>query len=140
MRMLFTVSRNQTLVDLVLLIARVGIALSVLTHGIPKLMTLFSTPAIQFPDPLGVGVGVSLALVVMAEVACSVVLLLGLLTRWAMLPLMFTMGVAVLIIHSGAPFSVREMPVLYFLFFLLFLVMGPGKFSLDFWISKKCKK
>ncbi|WP_257014129.1 DoxX family protein [Winogradskyella undariae] len=68
-------------------------------HGIAKWSSLFSGEEIKFADPFGVGMLPSLVLAVFAEVICSLLLALGLLTRWALIPLIVTMFVAVFVIH-----------------------------------------
>jgi len=139
MKALFSVSSHTGLSQVWLLLFRVTVGASMLTHGIPKLQTLLTAPEIQFPDPLGVGPVASMALAVTAEALCSVALILGLLTRLALLPLMFTMGMAFFVIHSGDPFSARELAALYFLVFSTLWVTGPGKWSLDALISRFLK-
>jgi len=55
-------------------------------HGIEKLAH-FKDIASGFPDPLGIGQPVSLALVMFAEVVGSLLLIMGLVTRFAALML-----------------------------------------------------
>ncbi|MGE4587147.1 MAG: DoxX family protein [Mangrovibacterium sp.] len=123
--------------DLGLLILRVGIGASMLTHGIPKLQLLFAGGEIAFPDPLGIGVTGSLLLVVFAEGLCSVLLVSGLFTRLASVPLLINMAVAVFVIHGADPFAKKELAVLYLLVFLIIMVFGGGRFSLDRLIRRK---
>ncbi len=58
----------------------------------------------QFPAILGMSGELSLTLTVFAEIICSVFILFGLGTRLAVIPLIITMLVAVLYIHSSDPF------------------------------------
>lgn len=119
-----------------LLLLRVGVAALMLTHGIPKLMKVLSGN-FQFGDPLGLGSGVSLVLAVVAEVGCSLLILLGAATRLAVLPIMFTMAVAVLVVHAGDPFGKQELPLLYLLIYTFLLLAGSGKYSVDRLISRR---
>ena len=80
--------------DVGVLIARVGIAALMLTHGLPKMMMLFSGSAVQFPSVLGMSPEISLGLTVFAEVICSLLLFVGLATRLVAIPLIITMVVA----------------------------------------------
>ncbi|MGV8090900.1 MAG: DoxX family protein [Mangrovibacterium sp.] len=82
---------NEFVIDLWLLILRVAVGASMLTHGIPKLQTLFAGGEIQFPDPFGIGATLTLVLVVFAEGLCSALLILGMLTRLASIPLVINM-------------------------------------------------
>lgn len=113
-----------------LLIFRVGISSMMLSHGYPKFLNLISGD-IQFPDPLELGVEVSFLLTVLAEFVCSILLILGLVTRYATIPLIITMAVALSVIHVNDPFAYQEKAFLYLLSYLFLLVTGPGKYSLD---------
>lgn len=123
--------------DLWLLILRIGVGGSMLTHGIPKLQMLFAGGEIAFPDPLGVGPLWSLVLVVFAEALCSVFLILGFFTRISSIPLVINMAVAFLVIHGPDPFGKKELALLYLLIYLNLLVFGGGKYSLDRLIRKR---
>lgn len=99
-------------------------------HGLDKVLHL-SERAGSFPDPIGIGSATSLLLAVFAEAVCTVLVLLGLLTRLAVLPIITTLLVAALVVHSDDPWSKREFALLYAIPFLTVLLMGPGTFSLD---------
>lgn len=117
--------------DLGLLILRVATGSIMLTqHGLMK-VTNFHQLATQFPDPFGFGSKVSLSLVIFAEVFCSGLLVLGLFTRMALIPLITTMAVAFFIIHGADPFLKRELSLVFMLIFSSLFVMGPGQFSVQ---------
>ena len=105
-------------------------------HGIPKLGA-FSQDPIQFLDFMGLGAPTSLVLAVAAEIGCSILLILGLGTRLAVIPLIITMIVAVTVFHAADPFGVIEKPLLFLLIFVVLLITGSGKYSVDQLISKK---
>lgn len=134
---LFNTNYNHRSLDFALLILRLAIALLMLTHGIAKLNTLLEGGEIKFPDPIGVGSVLSLVFAVFAEVFCSVLILLGLATRLAVLPLIVTMLVAVLIIHSNDGMKEKELGLHYLLTYIVLLFAGSGRFSVDSLISKK---
>ena len=114
-----------------LLILRVSTGLIMLfAHGWGKLIN-FSTIAPNFPDPIGVGSTVSLALAVFAEVFCAVAVIAGLKTRWAVVPLVITMIVAVGIVHAADPWGKKELGIMYMISFLALFFTGPGKYSVD---------
>ncbi|WP_342686557.1 DoxX family protein [Aequorivita flava] len=123
--------------DILLLILRLTAGIFMLTHGMGKFQTLFGSEPIQFLDPLGVGATASLALTVFAEVACSILLIFGMGTRLAALPLLITMGVATFIIHSNDGFAKQELPLLYAVIYITIIVMGAGKYSIDYLLSRK---
>lgn len=114
-----------------LLVLRVGVgAMMAAGHGWGKLLT-FGSRSGSFPDPLGVGSEASLALVVFAELLCSIFLVLGLATRLAALPPLFTMLTAAFFIHADDPWAKKEMALLYAVPFLTLLLAGGGRYSLD---------
>ncbi|MBA6151432.1 DoxX family protein [Gelidibacter maritimus] len=124
--------------DLGLLVLRVFLGLTMLfAHGVGKWGRLFGGGEIQFRDPLGVGDTTSLALAVFAEVICSILLALGLMTRWALIPLIITMVVATFIVHSADPFGVMEKAMLYGVGYITIFLTGPGKYSVDYYLKNK---
>lgn len=114
-----------------LLFFRVIAASLMLTHGFPKLQKLLSGEEIQFADPYGLGVTTSFVLVIFAEFFCSILVILGLATRLAAIPLMITMSTAVIFAHANDPFGVKEKPLLFLLIFAFLLVVGSGRYSID---------
>jgi putative oxidoreductase len=102
-----------------------------LTHGIPKFDRLFGEGPVKFADPFGLGPEISLGMVLFAEVGCSLLVMLGFKTRWATLPLLFTMLMASFYAHAADPFSDKELSLLFFTVFLSVLISGGGRFSLD---------
>lgn len=131
MNTLMNTNLKASQVDLVLLILRVGAGILMLSHGLPKLEMLFAGREIQFPGVLGLSPVISLSLTVFAEVLCSILILIGLGTRWATIPLIITMLVAVLLIHGKDPFANQELGILYLFLYVPLLILGSGKYSLD---------
>lgn len=131
MRRIFSINKASNVTDLGLLVARVGIAVLMFTHGIPKLMLIFPGEPVQFPALMGMSAEFTLLLAVFAELICSVLLLIGIATRLAVIPLIITMLVAVLFIHVSDPFIVKEPALLYMLVYVVFLFTGSGKYSMD---------
>jgi putative oxidoreductase len=117
--------------DFALLLLRVTSgAFMLFAHGLPKLNRLFSSGEITFSDPLGIGTMPSLALAVFSEFFCSILLILGLLTRASLIPLIITMFVAAFIHHAGDSFLQIEKALLFLLIFMVLFLTGPGKFAL----------
>ncbi len=81
--------------SLFLLALRILFGVLLLSHGIQK-WTNFSAMSGSFPDPLGVGSTLSLGLAIFGEVFCSVGFIFGAFYRLAMIPMIFTMGMAFL--------------------------------------------
>lgn len=122
-----------------LLLSRVAIGAFMLTHGFSKLQNLMSGH-IKFADPFGIGAAPSLVLAVFAEFGCSILLILGLATRFAAIPLMITMTVALLHVHASDPFAKKELAAFYLLSFFGFFILGAGKYSIDHLIGGKSKR
>jgi putative oxidoreductase len=119
-----------------LFILRVSLGLMMISmHGWGKLMN-FGAKSATFPDVIGLGTQVSLSLAVFSEFFCSIFLIAGLLTRWASLPLIATMGVAAFIHHASDPFQVKEKAILYLVGFVVLFFTGAGEYSIDKLIKK----
>ena len=137
MKNLFSTKINLKSLDYALLLIRIAVAAFMLTHGYPKLMKLMVGGEIQFADPFGLGMTISLVLVVFAEFVCSILIGIGLGTRLVTIPLIITMLVAAFIAHGGDPFGKKEMSLLYLVMYIFLLFTGSGKFSVDHLISRK---
>ena len=114
---------------------RVCIGILMLTHGIAKIEN-FNLLSHAFADPLGWGRVVSLVLIILAEVGCSILLIVGLMTRLAVLPLIFGMAVAAFFTPPVITLSTVELPLLYLISYIVILLLGPGKCSIDYLLKK----
>jgi putative oxidoreductase len=130
MRRVFSTSFSPANVSTALLLLRVVVAAFMLTHGLPKLMNMMAGTS-KFGDPIGLGKDLSLGLTVFAEFVCSILILLGLATRLALIPLIIAMLVAAFVANAGDPFGKKEMALLYLVIYITLLITGPGKYSID---------
>ena len=119
--------------DLGLLTLRCWLGLSMLIlHGWTKLGN-FQQMSGKFGDPLGIGSKASLGLAVFGEVVGSILLILGLFTRFAALSCLTTMGVAFFLVHKTVlkgPAS-GELAFIYMAGFVALFIAGPGRFAVD---------
>ncbi len=106
------------------------------SHGIPKLQA-WSEKSATFPDPIGVGNEVSFALIIFAEAFCAGLVVLGGLTRFALIPLIISMATAFFVIHGVDPFNVKELSFLYLTAFTALFFIGPGRLSVDSLIARQ---
>jgi putative oxidoreductase len=136
MKRIFKVNEASDSTSVALLLARIGIAALMLTHGLPKLAMLLSGAPVQFPPVLGMSAELALALTVFAEVVCSVLILAGFATRLATVPLIITMLVAVFVIHAADPFAKQEPALYYLLVYVVLLIAGSGKYSIDYLLQR----
>lgn len=135
-RFLFPAQAESAKMSVLLLTARILFGALLISHGLPK-FTNFESLSAVFPDPLGVGSSLSLGLAVFAELLCPLAFIFGFLYRLALLPMIFTMGMAFFVIHGADPFAAKELAFMYLAVYVLMYAAGPGKFSLDNLISKK---
>jgi len=111
-----------------------GVVPLLLKHGWEKLFT-FSAMAAHFPDPLHIGVVPSLVFAMLSDSICSVLIILGLATRWAALIAFVNIAVAWAFVHHFAFFGRGadhgELIVLYLAILLTLFLSGAGKYSVD---------
>ena len=137
MKKIWSINNSPGSTGLALLVIRVGIAALMLTHGLPKLVTLLSGEPVQFPQIMGMSAALSLVLTVFTEVVCSILLLVGFATRLSALFLAITMMVAAFVYHAADPFAAREPALQYLLAYLVLIIAGSGKYSVDYLIQQK---
>lgn len=118
-------------IDLGLLLLRVGLSGLMLTHGIAKLTAFIGGDTAVAGDPLGLGTLVTSILVLIGEFIAPVLILIGLRTRLASIPVIITMAVAAFVVHAKDPIENKEMALLYLVGFIAIGLMGAGRFSID---------
>ena len=116
--------------DIGLAFFRIAISAMMLTHGLPKFQKLISGN-FEFGDPIGIGATPSLFLAVIGEFICPILVIIGFKTRWVAIPPAITMLVAGLIVHADDPFGTKEKALMFLVFFVSIILLGPGKFSID---------
>ena len=138
--------KQDLLTSIGLLILRVGVAGYMVTHGWGKVQMLRA--GAPFGDPIGLGPQTSLVLATFAEFVCALLVLFGLGTRLAAVPVAFTMAVAAFVAHGNDPWTAGEgyklfaagqtkMPLskepalVFMVAFLALVFTGAGRFSLD---------
>ena len=113
-----------------LLLLRLCLGLLMINHGYDKLIH-FGDKHNTFMNFLGIGSTMSYALVVFAEFFCALFIIIGLFTRLSTIPLIITMGVALVKAHNGDVFDQGQVAALYLAGFICILLVGPGKASVD---------
>jgi putative oxidoreductase len=122
--------KNSLKNDIGLALLRILPSVMLLTHGIPKFQKLISGD-FEFGDPIGIGATPSLFLAVIGEFICPILIILGYKTRWAAIPPAIIMLVAALVVHAADPFGVKEKALLFLSFFVIIMLLGPGRYSID---------
>ena len=122
--------------DAGLFLLRVIFGLLLMQYGWEK-FSKYAEWSKDFPDPLGIGSPASLALCIFAELFCAGFLVLGLFSRFVLVPLIINMVVIALVVHADDPMREREHAISFLIPFLTIFMAGPGKYSVDNLILKK---
>lgn len=130
MKKLLSTKYSAGAVSAAMLVLRLGAGLLMISHGYDKLIH-FSSMQHKFMNFMGIGTMPSLALVIFAEFFCSLFLVLGLFTRLASIPLIIVMSVALFKAQNAQVFGKGELPALYLAAYIVILLIGPGRVSVD---------
>lgn len=134
--------RTAALRNLLLLSIRLVLAYGFLNPALNKWADI-SGIAAWFAE-LGIPLpGLNAYLSASTEIAGVALLTLGLSTRLISIPLIINMIVAITAVHWSNGFEAGnngfEIPLYYILLLLVLLINGAGKFSIDYFLSKKYK-
>ena len=130
LQFLFPLKNFSTPESVLLLILRLLFGVLLMWHGLTK-MSNFESLVATFPNPLGLGSRFSLYMIIFVEVFCSVGVIFGAFYRLALIPMIFSMCVAFVVVHRGQPFAAKELAFIYLVVFVVLFAMGAGKYSLD---------
>ncbi len=118
-----------------MLVLRVVLGLLLMNHGYNKLVQ-FGTLRLKFMNFLNLGSTTSLSLIIFAEFLCGFLLILGLFTRFACIPIIIGMCVVVFVASHGNIFTDGERGTMYLAAAITLLFCGPGRVSVDGMIGK----
>ena len=121
--------------NVALLVLRIGMGALMIPHGYNKLMNFMQYKK-DFMNFMGIGSTTTLVLVIFAEFFCASLLVLGLFTRFAAIPLVIGMSVALFVAHNAEVFGDGKVAELFLTGFIAILLVGPGRISVDGMISK----
>ncbi|MFJ5298040.1 DoxX family protein [Pseudomonas sp. NPDC088368] len=122
---------NDRALDLGLLFLRGSGALFLLfVHGLPKLLD-YKAQLTLIEDPFHLGGVLTLSLAIFAEVLCPLLILAGVLTRLACLPILFLLLVALVVVHSDWSVEQGQFGWLLIIIFTSVLIAGPGRLALN---------
>ena len=133
---LFIRCTGYTYSNLARLFMRLFVGIMFLQFGIRHLMT-FSTLRYTFPSVLGWSSETSLIVMITIELVCSLFIMVGFLTRLAVIPPVISMIIAEYYLLHDLLSSTQPgyLPIMFIGIFLFLLLAGPGKISLDYFIS-----
>ena len=117
--------------NIALLVLRVVFAGSMLYgHGLSKLNKLIEGD-LGFANPIGIGEAPTLVLAVFAEFLAPIFIIIGYKTKFFSFFPAATMFVAAFIVHMGDPFGKIEKALLFLAVFVILMMTGSGKYSID---------
>lgn len=136
---------RELLEDIGKLVLRLGMGIPLLAlHGWPKLTGWSSILEKGFADPLltatqatdvlpniAMTEPVALALAIVAELVCAVLVIVGLGTRAAGVVITGLFVVIIGIVHAGDPWADVRLAYFYFVLALAITTVGPGRISAD---------
>ena len=99
-------------------------------HGLGKLNRLLEGN-LSFSNPLGIGEIPTLILAVFSEFLAPIFIIIGYKTKFFSFFPAATMFVAAFIVHLGDPFGKIEKALLFLTVFVILMMTGPGKYSID---------
>lgn len=130
-----------------LLCIRIIIGVLMAFYGYQKLLNFETMAASDFwakeVSFLGMTGETPLALTIFAEFFCSLLLIIGLFTRLALVPLLICMGYIIAcvakfeVIFSGDNGMEMNNAFVYFVIYLGLFLTGPGNYSLDYKIANR---
>ena len=105
-------------------------------HGLKKLGVGLAE-AEKIPNPLHLPGAFNNLFADAANLVFPLFVIVGLLTRLAILPILAVTLTGYFVLHFHDAPLIKDAPFMYSLSYLLLLVSGPGKYSLDYYITKK---
>ena len=125
-------------VSFLLLFIRLFFGVLFFMHGLDKL-TNFNALSENYPSVMGLGSYTTLMISIFCEFACSMFLMVGLVTRVVLIPMIVAMGVAFFDIHDGM-MPEGELALIFMIVFVVLFMTGPGRYSVDYLIDRKARK
>ncbi len=116
--------------DLAALFLRLIFGSMFVRYGYMKLVN-YNQILPMFGDIIGIGPKLSFNLVIFAELGCGFLILIGLLTRPAVIPAFITMVVAYFVAHAKDAFDTKALAFLFMVLCAVVFVLGSGRFSVD---------
>lgn len=134
--------------DIGLLIMRVTVAAClVLKHGVEKAFdfhTMATNTRLPFPDPIHIGVVASLAIALLSDFICGILIIMGLGTRIAAAFAFINITVAWITVHHFSFFGPRadhgEIIILMMGAMAGLVFTGPGRYSIDHLATRPHRK
>jgi putative oxidoreductase len=108
----------------------------IVVHGFKKLGIGVSA-AEQIPNPLHLPETINTLFAISANIFFPFFVIIGFCTRVATLPILAVTLTGYFVLHWNDAALIRDTPFMYSIVYLLILIIGPGKYSIDNYIYKK---
>ncbi|MFL5743724.1 MAG: DoxX family protein [Niastella sp.] len=120
-----------------MLLLRVAVSLEIaIVHGFKKIGVGVSQ-AENIPNPLHLPDAFNNVFAIAANIVFPFFVLIGLFTRLATLPTLAVTLTGYFVVHWNDSLLEKDTPFIYSLIFLVILMLGPGKYSIDNALYKK---
>lgn len=124
------------------LFLRLFVGVMMMQFGIRQIYS-FASEIQTFPSVLGMSPEASLTSLIVIEIACSLMIMIGFCTRLMSLPPMFAMVLAehYLLTHTEQATYMLSwaqsgyLPIMFLGIYFFILLVGPGKISVDYFLS-----
>jgi putative oxidoreductase len=130
MKKLLSIHYSPLAFNAAMLVLRIAMGALMMAHGYQKLVG-FSSMKSDFYNLLGMGSTLSLALCIFAEFFCALFVMIGLFTRLVTLPLIISTSIALFDVHAMDFFNTGEKASLFLSGYIVLLLLGPGRASVD---------
>ena len=129
--------KNGSLSHFALLFFRIAVALELLVaHGLKKI-GIGVAIAETIPNPLELPEFFNQAFAIVANLIMPLFIAMGLFTKIAALPILAITLTGYFIVHFNDPIAVKDVPFMYSICFIFITIVGPGKYSLDYYFLNK---
>ncbi|MBT1703692.1 DoxX family protein [Chryseosolibacter indicus] len=122
--------------DVAVLLLRILVGSLFTYYGYSKLLA-FEQIVPMFKNYTGLGVKASLVLAIIGELGGGILILIGLLTRFAATMIFITMCVAYFVAHANDPFDVKQLAFVYLILSVVIFILGSGRLSVARLITGK---
>jgi putative oxidoreductase len=115
-------------VDVGLLYLRITASLLVLAvHGLPKVLQ-YASQAAAIEDPFHLGKTLSISFAIFAEVICPPLMILGIGTRLAAIPILVVTAIALVFVHREWTLAEGQFAWMLLIIFGTIAIAGPGRY------------
>lgn len=135
-KLLLSTKMHKNAPDWTSLILRVSFGILMIPHGWMKIQHFDAIINKGFVSFLGLSPSISLSLAIFAELICSALIIIGLFTRLATIPLVVTSFVIMSTVNNFKVIGENDISLAIMAAFSVILILGPGKYSLDNLLSK----